>query len=322
MKVLLLDTVHHALPGGLRDMGFEVLEAYTATGDALQQLLAVADGIIIRSRFPVNENILQAAPKLKFIGRVGAGMENIEVAAAEARGVQLFNAPEGNRNAVGEHALGMLLMLFNNLRRADAQVRAGKWLREANRGIELEGKTVGIIGYGYMGSAFAGKLRGFDVEVLAYDKYKTGFGNDQVQEVSLETLQVKADVLSIHLPQTDETRFMVNQAFIAAFAKPFYLINTARGKIVETDALVKALEQKKVLGACLDVLEYEKSSFEHMFGKVGEQAPDLPEAFRYLLEAENVLLSPHIAGWTVESNRKMAEVLLNKIEDWKDGTSV
>lgn len=315
MKVLLLDTVHPALPEGLQRLDFDVIEAYTQTGDHLQRLLAIADGLVIRSRFPVTEQILQQATKLKFIGRVGAGMENIDTAAAHSRGIQLFNAPEGNRNAVGEHALGMLLMLFNNLKRADAEVRSGKWLREENRGHELEGKAVGIIGYGHMGSAFAEKLRGFDVEVLAYDKYKTGFGNDQVQEVSLETLQAKAEVLSLHVPQTDETRFMVNEIFLDAFEKPFYLINTARGKVVETQALVRALQQGKVLGACLDVLEYEKSSFEDMFGGGDRQ---LPEAFQYLLRAENVVLSPHIAGWTMESNRKMAEVLLNKIEYWKD----
>ncbi len=314
MKVLIADTVHPFLREGLQELGFAVTEAFVEKEEALFAKLKDCTGLILRSRFPVDEQLLLNAPALRFIGRVGAGMENIDTAAATRHGVRVFNAPEGNRNAVGEHALGMLLMLFNNLKRADAQVRQGKWLREANRGIELEGKTVGLIGYGYMGSAFAEKLRGFDVEVLVYDKYKTGFGNDQVEEVSLETLQRKADIISLHIPQTEETTYLVDHAFLQNCAKPLYLINTARGKVLQTSALVAGLRSGQVLGACLDVLEYEKASFEHMF----EQ--DLPADFHYLLHSDKVLLSPHIAGWTKESNQKKALTLINKIETWRDET--
>ncbi len=307
MKVALVDTVHPDLPKGLKELGFTVVELFTETDLTLIEKLQSCVGIIIRSRFPLTRDFLVQLPNLQFIGRVGAGLENIDEQAAEELNIQLFSAPEGNRNAVAEHALGMLLMLFNNLKKADTEVRNGKWLREENRGVEVEGKTIGIIGFGNMGSAFARKLRGFDVKILAYDKYKTGFGTNEVEEVDLKTLQKNVNVLSLHIPQTEETIGMVNDTFISAFSKPFYLINTARGKVVQTEALVNALKSGKLLGACLDVLEYEKASFESMF------AQQLPTDFTYLTSAKNVLLSPHIAGWTVESNQKMAQVLLSKI---------
>lgn len=324
MKVVLLDTVHEALPKGLKEIGFELQEAYTQTGKKLQAILAAADGLIVRSRIPINHQVFEWSPNLKFIGRVGAGMENIDVDMATSRKVALFNAPEGNRTAVGEHALGMLLMLLNRLKIADNEVRQGVWLRAENRGVELEGKTIGIIGYGHMGSAFAEKLQGFGCAVLAYDKYKTGFASKWVKEVSLATLQQQADIVSLHIPQTEETIGMVNTAFLENFAKPIYLINTARGKIVNTEALVEALKNKKVSGACLDVLEYEKSSFENMFSRSVEHSKvqKIPQAFQYLLKAPQVLLSPHIAGWTHESNRKMAEVIVEKIKQWKNERSI
>jgi D-3-phosphoglycerate dehydrogenase len=250
---------------------------------------------------------LDKATKLQFIARVGAGLESIDCDYAEAKGIHLIAAPEGNRNAVGEQALGMLLSLFNNLNRADREIRQGKWVREANRGHELEGKTVGIIGYGNMGKSFAKKLRGFDVEVLCYD-IKPFVGDANAKQVSLEELQQKADVLSLHTPWTAETNKMVNAEFINAFAKPFWLINTARGKSVVTQDLADALKSGKILGAALDVLEYEKSSFEHLFGDT------IPEAFQYLLNSDNVLLSPHIAGWTFESHEKLAQVIVDKIK--------
>ena len=231
-----------------------------------------------------------------------------DIRYAEKKGVHLISAPEGNRNAVGEHALGMLLSLFNKLNKADREVRQGKWLREANRGIELDGKTVGLIGYGNMGKAFAKKLRGFDVEVLCYD-IKANVGDENAAQISLSDLQEKADVLSLHTPQTELTINMVNSEFINKFKNPFWLINTARGKSVVTADLVNALETGKILGAGLDVLEYEKSSFENLF-----TSSKMPTAFEYLINAENVLLTPHVAGWTVESNIKLAQTIVDKIK--------
>ena len=244
---------------------------------------------------------------LKFIARVGAGLESIDFDYAEERGIQLIAAPEGNRNAVGEHALGMLLSLMNKLNQANQSVRYGHWIREGHRGNELEGKTVGIIGYGNMGKSFAKKLQGFDVEVICYD-ILPNIGNQNAKQVSLKELQQKADILSLHTPWTSETNQMVNREFINAFAKPFWFLNTARGKSVVTTDLVEALQTGKILGAGLDVLEYEKLSFETLFEN------DKPVAFDYLLKAENVLLTPHIAGWTFESHEKLAQVIVDKIK--------
>jgi D-3-phosphoglycerate dehydrogenase len=311
MKVGLVDTVHADLPKGLQALGFDIKELYQEQGVVLINALQDCTGLVIRSRFSITDEWLEQLPQLKFIARVGAGLENIDLLAAAKKQISLFSAPEGNRNAVSEHALGMLLMLFNNLKRADQEVRNGQWLRAENRGVELDGKTVGIIGYGNMGQAFAKKLSGFDVNIMAHDKYKSGFGTDQVKEATLADIQKEAEVLSLHIPQTEETIAMVNESFLNGFQKAFYLINTARGKIVNTKALVGALKNGKVLGACLDVLEYEKKSFENLF----EQ--NLPEAFDYLVKAENVILSPHIAGWTHESNQKMAQVILDKIGHWQ-----
>ncbi|HSQ45643.1 MAG TPA: NAD(P)-dependent oxidoreductase, partial [Lutibacter sp.] len=266
------------------------------------------EGIVIRSRFNIDQQFLDKSTNLKFIARVGAGLESIDVIYAEEKGIQLISAPEGNRNAVGEHALGMILALFNNLKKADIEIRQGKWLREANRGIELEGKTVGIIGYGNMGKAFAKKLKGFEVELICYD-IKEGVGDENCKQVTLDELQQKTDVLSVHTPFNKLSHQMINGQFINNFIKSFYLINTARGSAVVTDDLVEALKTKKILGACLDVLEYEKLSFENLF-----ENDAFPEAFDYLIHAENVLLSPHIAGWTVESNLKLAQTIVDKVD--------
>ena len=307
MKVVFIDTVHPILEERLNKSGFVCLDASQLSEEACKELIADASGIVIRSRFEMNENFLRNAKNLKFIARSGAGMENIDVAYCAEKNIQLFNAPEGNRNAVAEHALGMLLSLFNKLHSANLEVKSGKWDREGNRGIELDGKTVGIIGFGNNGSAFAKKLRGFDVNVLAYDKYKTGFGDQFVQEVELKEIFAKADVVSFHIPQTAETIFMANTDFFSAFQKPIYLINLSRGKIVSTDALVEALKNKRVLGACLDVLEYEKASFESFFDQ------DLDLNFKFLLGSDNVMLSPHVGGWTEESYFKLSDVLADKI---------
>jgi D-3-phosphoglycerate dehydrogenase len=239
---------------------------------------------------------------------VGSGLENIDVAYAHQKDIHLIAAPEGNSNAVGEHALGMLLALFNKLSQANQDVRRGLWPREANRGLELEGKTVGIIGYGHMGKAFAKKLKGFEVEVLCYD-IKPNVGDDNATQVSLETLQKRVEVLSLHTPETPLTKQMVNLQFITKFTQPFWLINTARGSSVVTKDLLFALESGQILGAGLDVLEYEKSSFEALFSD-----RTLPEAFIKLMQSEKVILSPHVAGWTKESHRKLAQTIVDKIQ--------
>lgn len=306
-KVLFIDTTHPILPELLAKGGYEIHHFYHNDINKLKSIAADFTGFIIRSKFKLDEEILKYATKLKFIGRVGAGMENIDINYTEEVGIKCFNAPEGNRDAVAEQAIGMLLSLFNNLKKADAEVRKGIWKREENRGVELGGKTVGIIGYGNTGSAFAKKLSGFDVEILAYDKYKKDFSNEFVREVSLEELFENADIVSLHIPLTDETRFMVNTNFFSSFKKHIYLINTSRGKILKTSDLVESLENTKVIGACLDVLEFEGLSFEDL------DSENLPPEFKQLINKENVILSPHIAGWTHESNVKLSEVLAKKI---------
>ena len=307
MKILHLDSNHELLINQLNDLGFTNHEDYTSSKEEIKTKIHQYDGFIIRSRFSIDKSFLDAATNLKFIGRVGAGLENIDCNYAESKGITLIAAPEGNRNAVGEHSLGMLLSLFNKLNRADKQVRSGKWLREDNRGIELDGRTVGLIGYGNMGKAFAKKLRGFDCEVLCYD-IKKNVGDANAKQVNLSQFQEKVDVVSLHIPQTPLTLKMVNTEFINQFKKPFWLINTARGKSVVTADLVNALKSNKILGAGLDVLEYEKASFETLFSS------ELPEAFQYLIESENVLLTPHVGGWTIESKERLAQTIVNKIK--------
>lgn len=307
MKILHLDTNHPLLINQLQAFGFENDEDYTSSKSAIEEKIHNYDGVIIRSRFSIDKTFLDAATNLKFIGRVGAGLENIDGDYAQKKGVHLIAAPEGNRNAVGEHALGMLLSLFNKLNKADHEVREGQWLREENRGIELDGKTVGIIGYGHMGKAFAKKLRGFEVEVLCYD-IQDHVGDANAKQVDLKTFQEKVDVVSLHTPQTPLTLGMINSEFINAFQKPIWLLNTARGKSVVTNDLVTALKSGKILGAGLDVLEYEKTSFEDLF------TSDIPEAFQYLIKTQNVLLTPHVAGWTVESKEKLAQTIVDKIQ--------
>lgn len=307
MKILHLDTNHKLLMSQLNELGFINHEDYNSSKEMIEIKIQDYDGIILRSRFSIDKQFIDAAKKLKFIGRVGAGLENIDCDYAEKKGITLIAAPEGNRNAVGEHTLGMLLSLFNKLNKADVEVRLGKWLREENRGVELDGKTVGIIGYGNMGKAFAQKLRGFNVEVLCYD-IKNHVGNENAKQVSLIEFQEKVDVVSLHTPQTLLTLNMINSEFINQFKKPFWFINTARGKSVVTADLVEALKTGKILGAGLDVLEYEKTSFENLF------VTEMPEPFKYLIESENVLLTPHIAGWTFESKEKLAQVIVNKIK--------
>lgn len=307
MKILHLDNNHPLLLKMLKDAGFTNEENYTISKAGTEEIISEYNGIVIRSRFNIDKQFLDAAKNLKFIARVGAGLESIDIDYAEKLGVKLIAAPEGNRNAVGEHSLGMLLSLFNNLNKADKEVKNGLWNREANRGIELDGKTVGIIGYGNMGKAFSRKLSGFDCEVICYD-IKENVGDENAKQVSLKELQQQADVLSLHTPWTPLTDKMIDAEFINAFSKPFWLINTARGKSVVTEDLVSALKSGKVLGAGLDVLEFEKLSFETLF-----DSDNLPNSLKELFAMDNVILSPHIAGWTVESKEKLATVIAEKI---------
>jgi D-3-phosphoglycerate dehydrogenase len=285
------------------------VEAYEWNKEKILKELPAFTGIAIRSRIPIDKEIMTAATQLKFIARAGAGMENIDVPFAESKNIACLNAPEGNRDAVAEHCVMMLLALFNNLLRSDKEVRNGIWRREENRGVELELKTVGIIGYGNMGSAFAKRLNSFGAKILVYDKYAEVPEADKsfVEQTDMASIFEKADILSLHIPLTDETKYLVNDAFIRSFKNDIYIINTSRGKCLNTEDLVKHLKTGKVKGACLDVLEYETSSFE----KINKD--DLPPAFQYLCQAENVVLTPHIAGWTHESNRKISEVLVKKI---------
>jgi len=308
MKILHLDTNHPILIEQLNSLGFTNDEDYTSSKAEIIAKIDLYDGLIIRSRFSIDASFLEKAKNLKFIGRVGAGLENIDCSYAKNNGITLIAAPEGNRNAVGEHCLGMLLSLFNKLNKANGEIKKGQWLREENRGVELDGKTVGLIGYGNMGKSFAKKLRGFNVEVLCYD-LKPNVSDDCCKQVSLREFQQKVDVLSLHTPQTELTRNMVNTNFIQSFKKNFWLLNTARGTSVVTKDLVIALKSGKILGAGLDVLEYEKASFENLFTN-----DKIPKAFQYLINSNNVLLSPHVAGWTFESKEKLAQTIVDKIK--------
>jgi len=311
LHILFLDEVHPYLEEKLTDLGCICHHDYTSSTQEITEKAKAYQGIIIRSRIPMNAQFLNTNPHLKFIGRSGSGMENIDLDVAKSHNITCFSAPEANKNAVAEHALGMLLSLFNRLNQGDLDIRNGNWQRELHRGQEIQGKTIGLIGYGNNGSAFAEKLRSFGCTILAYDKYKTGFGNDFVTEVSLEELQKRANILSLHIPQNEETIYMVNIEFIKKFSNPFFLINTSRGKLVDTQALVHSLKDHHILGACLDVLEYEKSSFSKLF-----DADNCPPAFEYLLNSDKVILSPHVAGWTVESYLRLSKVLAKKITQY------
>ena len=309
MRVLHLDSNHPLLIEQFEKMGFTNDEDYSSTKSEVEKIIDQYDGLIIRSRLPIDKDLLDKATNLKFIGRVGAGLENIDVAYAREKGVFLAAAPEGNRNAVGEHALGMLLGIMNKLYKANSEVKNGRWDREGNRGEELEGKVVGIIGYGNTGKAFARKLCGFDVEVICYD-IVGGVGDEYARQVGMMEIFQRTDVLSLHVPQTAETLGLVNREYIQSFNKDIWILNTARGKCIVTADLVSALIDGKIKGAALDVLEYEKSSFEDLF-----QGEEMPQAFQYLIEADNVLLSPHVAGWSIESKIKLAQTIVDKISE-------
>ena len=306
-KVLVLDSVHPVMCEMLQAAGYEtVVNTKMSRYELILEIINYS-GIILRSRITMDKEIIDHARKLEFIGRVGAGMESIDVDYAASKGIVCLNSPEGNRDAVAEHALGMLLAIENNLFHASLQVKSGKWIREENRGVELKGKTIGIIGYGNMGSAFARRLSGFGCRVLAYDKYKSGYSDQFATECDMPTIFEETDVLSLHVPLTAETQYLFCTGYISNFRKNIVLINTARGPVVKTTDLVDGMKRGKIVAAALDVIEYEETSFE--------QTSDLLQhaEFRYLAASDKVILTPHIAGWTVESKYKLSEVLANKI---------
>lgn len=303
-QVLITDEVHTILIEGLQQQGYIVnYEPKITAAEVLQQIDNYV-GLIINSKVYVGKEMLDKATKLKFVCRVGSGLEVIDIEYAKQRDVAAFNSPEGNRVAVGEFALGGLLGLMRNMCRANTEVKNSKWNRESNRGYELTGKTVGLIAYGNNAQAFAKLLAGFDVRVLAYDKYYHGFDEGYVTETPLNTIYKEADVLSLHLPLTTETTYMIDYAFLSSFKKPYWLINTSRGKVMRTNDMLKCIEEGKIRGAVLDVLENEK---------INELSAAEADTFKKLCAEERILLSPHIAGWTHESKRRIAEVLLQKI---------
>jgi D-3-phosphoglycerate dehydrogenase len=301
-KILIADELHPVFKERAVAMGYEVDDRPEISRAETLSIIAGYQGIAVRTKFQVDREMLMAAASLKFVARAGAGLDNIDEAFAKEKNIALINAPEGNRDAVGEHALGMLLSLMNNLRKGDHEIRSGVWDREGNRGYELKGKTVGIIGYGHMGRSFAKRLSGFDVQVIAYDKYKTGFSDQFAREVSMEEIVRQSDVLSLHIPLTSETRQMVNDEYFFHFRRPIFFINTARGEIVEVRAVLNAIRSGKLLGAGLDVLQTEK------FPALGEQ-----DWYTDLIQNDSVLLSPHVGGWTFDSYRKISEVLAEKL---------
>jgi D-3-phosphoglycerate dehydrogenase len=315
MKVLFIDSAHSSLKKILENNGFTCEEDFFSPKEEIEKRISDYIGIVLRSRINIDKQFIDffSSPlkRGRFIARVGSGMEHIDITYAESKGITVLSSPEGNRNAVAEHALGMLLALLNKICKANSEVKEGKWLREENRGTELEGKTIGIYGYGNTGSALAKILRGFDVKILAYDKYKSKFGNEWVKESSPEEIFAQADVLSLHLPLTFETKYLVNDSFLSRFKKNIYLINTSRGLIVNTSDLIRNLKSGKLLGACLDVLEYEETSFERLSPL--EKSETEKEAMNYLNETHHVILTPHIAGWSHESAEKMAKILAEKI---------
>ncbi len=304
MKILLLDKNHPLITEQLLSKNFILEEDFTSSYDEVCHKILNYDGVIIRSRIPLDKNFLEKAKNLKFIARVGAGMENIDIPVAQKLGIQLINSPEGNRDSVAEHVVGMLLILMNRLFIASQEVKNGIWLREENRGDELLGKTVGLIGYGNMGKATAKRLSGFGCNVIFHD-ILPGLSDEYATQVSLDELKEKAEVLSLHIPLTEESYYLVDGPFISEMKNDFYFINTARGKNVETKSLVEAIKSGKVKGACLDVLEYEKSSFENLEIE--------NEDLRFLLESDKVIVTPHIAGWTIQSKEKLAQVIVDKI---------
>ena len=303
--IIHVDKNHPILIEGLKKLGYKNDEHYNSDLNTILDIIKNYNGLVIRSRFEIDKNFIDKAKNLDFIARVGSGTENINISYANSKNISIINAPEGNKDAVGEHTLGMILFLTRNLFNANESIKKGIWEREKFRGYEINGKTVGIIGYGNMGKSFADKLKGFNCNVICYD-IKKNLGDTNCNQVSLKKLRDKSQIISLHIPYNLSTKKMINKDFINKMKNPFWLINTSRGNTINTDDVIESLKSKKILGAGLDVLEYESSSFESIFKN---NNPSL----NYLLNAENVILSPHIAGWTYESHKKLAKVILDKI---------
>jgi D-3-phosphoglycerate dehydrogenase len=310
MKILFIDTAHPVLKQMLESAGHHCVDGSKLSREELLKMINEYDGVMIRSRILMDATFIDKAVNLKFIARAGAGMESIDVGYAITRKITCINSPEGSKDAVGEHAVAMLLALLNKINKADREVRDGKWIREDNRGTELKDKTVGIVGYGNMGKSFAKKISGFDCHVLAFDKYLENYSDSFARESTLEGLFEKADIISLHIPLTDETTFWADKKFFQQFKKNIFIINTARGRILKTGDLAEEMKAGKILGACLDVNEYEDTSFEK---SSFADAVSVSPAWNYLLHSDRVVFSPHIAGWTFESNEKIAKVLAEKI---------
>lgn len=306
-KILFINAAHPVMSKTLTDASYICDLDTESTKEELEAKLTDYQGVVMRSRISLDKQFLDAGKHLDFIAREGVGLEHINTEYAAKLGITVFISPEGSRDTVGEHAIGMLLNLLNHINRADRQVRKGEWLREENRATELKGKTIGIIGYGNMGTSFARKISGFEVKCLTYDKYKTNYGDEYAEEATLERIFAEADIVTVHIPFEKDNYHFVDEEFLNSFTKNIYIINTARGLVLKTAALTEALKSGKVLGAGLDVLEYEESSFAEV------KFADLPEPFHYLNEAENVVLAPHIAGWSFESKKKHGQVLAGKI---------
>lgn len=311
MNLLLIDTIHPHFFQRMKEAGVHITDGTSFSEGDILNIIPSFEAIVLRSRIPVNQKLLNTATKLRLIARAGAGMENIDVVAAQKRNIVCLNAPEGNRNAVAEHVLAMLLALLNNIPKADAEVRNNIWLREPNRGVELNGKTIAIIGFGNTGSTLARLLQSFNVRVLALDKYLKIDNNlhPYITQCDWPEVFSQADIVTLHVPLTDETTNLASDSFFNSFHKPIWFINTSRGKVASTSAIVNALQSQKLLGACLDVFDFEDSSFEQV------NLSSNPD-FNYLRQSKNVILTPHIAGWTHESNFKIASVLSDKIIHW------
>jgi D-3-phosphoglycerate dehydrogenase len=309
-KVLFINQAHPILETKLTEIGFICESDFTSSKEALEAKIAEYFGVVLRSRIDIDQQFLEAAENLKFVAREGVGLEHIDLDFAEKKGIKVFYSPEGSRDTVAEHTMGLMLTLMNNLSRADRQIRNKKWLREPNRGIEIKGKTIGILGYGNMGQAVAKRLSGFGVKVIAYDKYKSNYGDEYATEVDLKTFFNETDILTLHIFYEPDNHHFVDNAFIQNFKKDLFIINTARGLVLNTADLVRNMKSGKVRGAALDVLEYEEQAFEVF------DFENPPTPFAYLLEAENVVLSPHIAGWSFESKEGHGRVLGEKIESW------
>lgn len=304
-KVIITDFLHPYLADWLADKGFQVDIQESITNEELFSIIENYEGLVLSTKINVTPTLIDKAKNLEFIARAGSGMENIDIAYAKNKGIHVVNSPEGNANAVAEHAVGMTLALLNNIVKSDAEIRNGIWQREPNRGEEIAGKTIGIIGYGHTGSRFAAKWSAFGVTILAHDKYKKGFGTDAIIEASLEEIQAKADIVSFHLPLNPETQFFCNSTFIAKMQHPFWLINTSRGKIVKTANLIEGLDQGKILGAALDVFENEK--FYQLEGADLDQMQNLTRR-------HNIILTPHVAGWTHTSHLNLSKILAEKLD--------